>query len=209
MPSPTYCTVADVSDFLRVPITATTTPNKAQVEKLIIRKEEELDRRIGHTFGRNKQIIHEVHNLPLIYTYGWGTPIYLQHRNCRDFNYAQGDRIEAWKGAGGNEWEDLTQQGGWWEFEPTYGRLFLRGFLFSILRDYRIRVTYRYGDATVPEDVKDACIKLVAKDIVTTSFRMDSLPIGGDTMSWKDMIEYWLADVEQCIENRKEVFVIT
>ena len=39
----TYCTVADVSDFLRVPITATTTPNKAQVEKIILRKEEEME----------------------------------------------------------------------------------------------------------------------------------------------------------------------
>lgn len=29
----TYCTVGDISDYLRVPITANTTPNKAQVEK--------------------------------------------------------------------------------------------------------------------------------------------------------------------------------
>ena len=38
----TYCTVEDVSDFLRVPITATTTPNTAQIEKLINRKEAEI-----------------------------------------------------------------------------------------------------------------------------------------------------------------------
>jgi hypothetical protein len=50
----TYCSVEDVADFLRIPITATTTPNKTQVEKIINRKEEELDRRIGHTFGRTK-----------------------------------------------------------------------------------------------------------------------------------------------------------
>ena len=31
----TYCSAADVSDFLRIPITATSTPNTAQVEKLI------------------------------------------------------------------------------------------------------------------------------------------------------------------------------
>jgi len=95
MPTPTYCTVADISDFLRVPITATTTPNKTQVEKLIIRKEEELDRRIGHTFGRSKQVT-EVHDLPLLYTYGWGTPIYLRHRNCRDLDGTAGDKIEIW-----------------------------------------------------------------------------------------------------------------
>ena len=66
----TYCTVQDVSDFLRVPITATTTPNKAQVEKLINRKEAEIERRIGHTFGRTKVASKEVHDLPLLYTYG-------------------------------------------------------------------------------------------------------------------------------------------
>ena len=52
----TYCTVEDISDFMRVPISSTTTPNKAQVEKIINRMEEVLDRRIGHTFGRNKTI---------------------------------------------------------------------------------------------------------------------------------------------------------
>ena len=31
----TYCTTYDVADFLRIPITANTTPNKAQVEKII------------------------------------------------------------------------------------------------------------------------------------------------------------------------------
>jgi hypothetical protein len=61
----TYCTVADVSDFLRIPISATTSPTKAQVEKIINRKEEYLDRRIGHTFGRNKTIEKEKHDLAL------------------------------------------------------------------------------------------------------------------------------------------------
>ena len=46
----TYCSVGDVSDFLRVPLTATTTPSSTQVEKIINRKEEELDRRIGHAW---------------------------------------------------------------------------------------------------------------------------------------------------------------
>ena len=39
----TYCSAADVSDFLRIPITATSTPNTAQVEKIINRKEVELE----------------------------------------------------------------------------------------------------------------------------------------------------------------------
>ena len=44
----TYCSTFDIADFLRIPITSTTTPNKAQIEKLINRKEDELNRRMGH-----------------------------------------------------------------------------------------------------------------------------------------------------------------
>ena len=203
----TYCTVEDVSDFMRVPISSTTTPTKAQVEKLINRKEEVLDRRIGHTFGRNKTITNEIHDLPLLYTFGWGTPIYLQHRNIRDLSNAAGDKIEVWKGES-NEYDDILTDSQWYQFDPVYGRLYLRGFIFSIMRKNRIRVTYRFGDATVPEDVEDACIKLVAIDLLTTSFRMDRLPVGGSALTWGEIIEQWKEDIEQCVVNRREAFPI-
>ena len=203
----TYCTVEDVSDFMRVPISSTTTPTKAQVEKVINRMEEVLDRRIGHTFGRNKTITNEIHDLPLLYTFGWGTPIYLQHRNIRDLSNAAGDKIEVWKGES-NEYDDILTDSQWYQFDPVYGRLYLRGFIFSIMRKNRIRVTYRFGDATVPEDVEDACIKLVAIDLLTTSLRMDRLPVGGSALTWGEIIEQWKEDIEQCVVNRREAFPI-
>ena len=203
----TYCTVEDVSDFMRVPISSTTTPTKAQVEKLINRKEEVLDRRIGHTFGRNKTITNEIHDLPLLYTFGWGTPIYLQHRNIRDLSNAAGDKIEVWKGES-NEYDDILTDSQWYQFDPVYGRLYLRGFIFSIMRKNRIRVTYRYGDETVPLDVADACIKLVSINLLTTSLRMDRLPVGGSAMTWNDIIAQWKEDIEECVMNRREAFPI-
>ena len=203
----TYCTVEDVSDFMRVPISSTTTPTKAQVEKVINRKEEILDRRIGHTFGRNKTITNEIHDLPLLYTFGWGTPIYLQHRNIRDLSNVAGDKIEVWKGES-NEYDDILTDSQWYQFDPVYGRLYLRGFIFSIMRKNRIRVTYRFGDATVPEDVEDACIKLVAIDLLTTSLRMDRLPVGGSALTWGEIIEQWKEDIESCVINRREAFPI-
>ena len=203
----TYCTVEDVSDFMRVPISSTTTPTKAQVEKIINRKEEILDRRIGHTFGRNKTITKEIHDLPLLYTFGWGTPIYLQHRNIRDLSNAAGDKIEVWKGSE-SDYDDILTDSQWYQFDPVYGRLYLRGFIFSILRKNRIRVTYRFGDATVPEDVEDACIKLVSIDLLTTSFRMDRLPVGGSALTWGEIIEQWKEDIESCVINRRELFPI-
>ena len=203
----TYCTVEDVSDFMRVPISSTTTPTKAQVEKVINRKEEVLDRRIGHTFGRNKTITNEIHDLPLLYTFGWGTPIYLQHRNIRDLSNVAGDKIEVWKGES-NEYDDILTDSQWYQFDPVYGRLYLRGFIFSIMRKNRIRVTYRYGDETVQLDVADACIKLVSINLLTTSLRMDRLPVGGSAMTWNDIIAQWKEDIESCVINRREAFPI-
>jgi len=203
----TYCTVEDISDFMRVPISSTTTPNKAQVEKIINRMEEVLDRRIGHTFGRNKTITNEIHDLPLLYTFGWGTPIYLQHRNIRDLSNAAGDKIEVWKGSG-SEYDDILTDSQWYQFDPVYGRLYLRGFIFSIMRKNRIRVTYRYGDETVPLDVADACVKLVSINLLTTSLRMDRIPGGGSAMTWNDIIAQWKEDIEECVINRREAFPI-
>ena len=203
----TYCTVEDVSDFLRIPITATTTPNKTQVEKIINRKEEELDRRIGHTFGRTKTITKEIHDLALLYTFGWGTPIWLQHRNCQPLNSSQGDKIEVWQGAS-SAYDDILADTTWYEFDEVYGRLYLRGFLFSIMRKNRIRVTYRYGDDTVPIDVEDACVKLVAIDLLTTSLRMDQIPIGSNQVNIDQSMKMWKETVEECVLNRREVFVI-
>ena len=207
----TYCSVADISDFIRVPITATTTPNTTQVEKLINRKEAEVERRIGHA-GRSKKITREVHDLPLLYTYGWGTPIFLQHRNIYEFDASEGDKIEIWQGASA-EWENILSNGQWYDIEYEYGRLFLRGFIFSILRKNRCRVTYRYGgenfagDTEIPDDIKDCVIKMTTIEILNTSLRMDVLPTGG-AANISESKRKWAEDIEKCIDNRRELFVI-
>jgi len=208
----TYCSVEDVADFLRVPITATTTPNKTQVEKIINRKEDEIDRRMGHAW-RSIKIYNERHDLPLLYTFGWGTPLWLQHRNIYDFDAAEGDKIEIWQGAS-DTYDNILGDAQWYNMDYQYGRLYLRGFIFSILRKNRVRISYRYGgekfsgDTTVPNDIEDICVKLTAIDLLTTSFRMDRLPVGGNSMSWGDMIKAWKEDIEQCVVNRREAFVI-
>ncbi len=208
----TYCSVEDVSDFLRVPITATTTPNKTQVEKIINRKEDEIDRRMGHAW-RSVKIYNERHDLPLLYTFGWGTPLWLQHRNIYDLDASEGDKIEIWEGAS-DSYDNILGSNAWYNMDYQYGRLYLRGFIFSILRKNRVRVSYRYGgekfagDTTIPNDIEDICVKLTAIDLLTTSFRMDRLPVGGNSMSWGDMIKAWKEDIEQCIINRREAFVI-
>ena len=212
MATPVYCTVADVSDFLRVPITATTTPNKTQVTKLINRKEEELDRRMGHAW-RSKTKTKELHDLPLLYTFGWGTPIFLQHRNIYEFDVDQGDKIEIWEGAASN-WTNILGNESWYDVNYERGTVHLRGYIFSILRKNRVRVTYRYGgenfagDTEIPFDIQDCCVKMVAMEIMNTSFRMDTIPMGGEGINIGQVKREWREDIEKCISNRREIFVI-
>ena len=128
----TYCSVEDVADYLRIPITATTVPNTTQIEKIIRRKEDELDRRIGHAW-RSKKITRELHDLPLLYTFGWGTPLFLAHRNLYDLDQAEGDKIEVWEGAASN-WTDILGNSQWYDANYERGTIHLRGYIFSILR---------------------------------------------------------------------------
>ena len=208
----TYCSVEDVADYLRIPITATTVPNTTQIEKIIRRKEDELDRRMGHAW-RSKIAYNERHTLPLLYIFGWGTPLYLQHRHIYDFDAAEGDKIEIWEGASAT-YENILGNSQWYDMDYEYGRLYLRGFIFSILRQNRIRVTYRYGgegfagDTTIPGDIEDCVIKMVALEFVNTSFRMDKLPMGSAGVDYASSKKAWQEDIEKCIENRREVFPI-
>jgi hypothetical protein len=207
----TYCSVGDISDFLRVPITSTTTPNKEMVRKIIVRKEAEIDRRIGHTW-KTKKITREMHSLPLLYTFGWGTPVFLKHRHILPLDSSLGDKIEVWKSET-DTWGDVLDNTQWYNIEYELGTLFLRGFLFTILRNNRIRVTYRYGgedyagDTTVPLDIADAVIKMTAIEVMNTSFRMDEIPSGG-SVSPSESKRYWQEDIDLCVSNRREVFVI-
>ena len=207
----TYCSVGDISDFLRVPITSTTTPNKEMVRKIIARKEQELDRRIGHTW-KTKKITREIHSLPLLYTFGWGTPIFLKHRHILPLDSSLGDKIEVWKSET-DVWGNVLDNTQWYNMEYELGTLYLRGYLFTILRNNRIRVTYRYGgedfagDTVIPLDITDTIIKMTAIEVMNTSFRMDEIP-SGVSVSPSESKRYWQEDIDLCVSNRREVFVI-
>lgn len=201
----TYCTHTDVANFLRITIDGTTTPSQAQVELIINRMEDEIDRRTGHAW-RTTTITNELHDLPLLYTYGWGTPIFLQHRNLLAFSTGAGDKIEVWNGT---TFADVSGDVGTSiNFEPVRGKIYYRGLLFTIMRKNRVRITYRYGDAVVPGDIKEAVIKMVAIDLLSASFKMDTIPMGSKGISPDESMFIWRMDVERLIKNREEVMVI-
>jgi hypothetical protein len=56
-------------------------------------------------------------------------------------------------------------------------------------------------------DIADAVIKMASIEIMNTSFRMDEIPTGG-SVSPSESKRYWQDDIDLCISNRREVFVI-
>ena len=83
----------------------------------------------------------------------------------------------------------------------------MRGFIFSVLRQNRVRVTYRYGDSTVPDDIEDATIKLTCIDLIRSSIKMDDLEFGG-AINKETAMENWKEEVDKIIRDREEVFVL-
>ena len=137
----------------------------------------------------------------------------MKHRRIYDFDADLGDKIEIWQGASAT-WENIVGNGEWFDVEYERGSVHLRGFLFSILRKNRVRVTYRYGgesyggDTTIPGDIEDCVVKMTAIEIVNTSFRMDRLPMGGSGIDLQSVKAKWETDIEKCIDNRREVYII-
>jgi hypothetical protein len=206
-----YASTADIADFLRINITACTSPSIAQVEKLIKRSEDKIDRRTGHAW-RTKTTT-EIFNLPLLYTFGWGTFISLKHRNIKYkagadtcLDTAAGDKIEIWNGSNG-QWSDYVCTPGSYDIEYIKGEVYLRGFIFSILRQNRVRVTYRFGDSTVPEDIKDAIVKLTCIDLIRSSIKMDDLEFGG-AIKKEEAMSMWKEEVDNIVHDRAEVYVV-
>lgn len=210
-PTCTYIQPADVADFLRIPIDDTTLPNITQVAKIIVRKEDEIDRMTGMTFGRTKQVVNDQHSLPLLYSYGWGTPIYLKHRKIKDLDPNQGDQIAIWTGSKYSPLDlSAGNFGAGYRLDTVFGELYFLGYLFTVLRDKRIRVTFRYGEDTVPNDIADACLKMTCIDLLTTSFHMDNIPMGTDgALEWDKIINLWREDIDRILRNREEIFVVT
>jgi len=210
----TYTTAQKVGDLMRTVFDSSTTPSDTVVDDIINRMEERIDQRTGHTYGRTKIATRCWQDMSLTYTFGWGTFASLKHREIAvcatdglHLDFCAGDRIEIWNG-GSNTFNDITTSTGQYEVLAERGEIYFRGYIFSILRKNRARITYRYGSTDVPGDIEDACIKMTAIDLIGGSFRMDVIPMGADGAQVDTTIRMWKEDIDRVIRNREEVYVI-
>ena len=99
-PSPEYCSVNDIADWMRIDINENTDPNIVMTENNILVQQDIIDRRTAHTWQTEKQKRNEVHDIPdSLWDYGQGIPIFLQHRGIKTpFDTTKGDKVEIWDG---------------------------------------------------------------------------------------------------------------
>lgn len=169
-----YATPSDVQRILGLeyPFTNNTNPTLADVEATINEAEDEVDDFTRRAW-REKTITNEVHDFPQVpYNYYTGIPIYLRRESVRDFDTAQGDKIEVWNGTDWIDWVATKTSGrgnDYW-LEGEKGILYLRTTA-TFYRERALRVTYRYGETTVPKTIRGATAKIAASILLLNDDR--------------------------------------
>lgn len=129
----------------------------------------------------------------------------------RQFDKSKGDALEFFNG---REWVDfLTNRregldGDYW-VDYDDGIIYFRGlWAYLGLREFAVRVKYRYGDETPPEEIKLACSLLVASHLLTVSDRLFLLPEGGTgVVNASEKIERFKEQAFLILERWREFFI--
>jgi hypothetical protein len=201
-----YCTASQVASFLQVDFSSSTNPTTTEVEEMITENEDYIDSQTNHSW-RERTVTEETHHLEKpAYQLRDGIQVFLQHRKIKEFDSAEGDKLEVWNGS---TWEDYVAErveGRNNDFWVDYqlGILFIKSYSLFIPRYFGVRVTYRYGETSVPGDIKKACKLLTAADIIENDDRSILLPEGTSNLPIESKINKWKEEAEKIIGRYKE-----
>ena len=218
-----YCTATDVARYLQLDFTlgAGTTPTETDVEQNIIDAQDEIDRQTHHAW-RESQVLNEFYNFPTegrTYSrYGLGGDLYttglkidLRHRKIKDFDTNEGDKLEIWNGTEYVDWITTKTEGRADDFwiDQEQGMLYVRYF-YPFFIERAIRLSYRFGDATVPNDIRKATAMLAAIDYISSDDRSSMLNETGDPtrMSYSDRIQRYERKIDKILHERTELITI-
>ncbi len=205
----TYCSLAQVASFIGVPTFASgTDPSDAEVVEFIENNQDDIDNETQHAW-RLVTVTSELHTIG--YTsdnYRDGAQIFLGHRIITALSSGAGDALTVWNGETDEDYLTTRTEGrnkDWW-IDLQTGILFIKTFPLPFYsgRRYTVNVTYRYGDTTVVNDIRKACVLLTAIDVLSSDDRSVLLPEGTQNIGLNDKFEKWQAQAERLIEKRKE-----
>lgn len=211
---PEYCQPSDLADWLGVDINANTDPNTKMIKSWISMNETRIDTLTGHSWKNNKVYSTETFDISEIYDWGWGMYLPLKHRNIKSFDADLGDKFEIWNGSDWVEQTITDDINSLIDIEPTKGVVYVRGFIYTILRKNRIRFTYRYGGTkegsdVIPKDIKKACILMTAIDLLSRDFKYSQIAYGGDGQIKKEsIIDKWQKEINNIIWCHSEIITV-
>jgi hypothetical protein len=167
-----YCNVSDVATELLKPDSffgEIHSPDYNRIVKFIKQAEEYIDSQSSRAW-RERQRTNEYLSFRdnQFYIARSGFKFKLARRFVRELNSDNGDKLEVYDGTSWVDWLSTKQEGRdkdfWLDYENGY--LYLRNFIY---RGYEkvIRITYRYGEETVPMDINDITAKIVAVKLLT------------------------------------------
>ena len=189
-----------------------TDPSLAEVERFIMEAMGRIDRETNHAW-RSTTVTYEYHDIPYN-SYNFLRSQFVIHLKHRKINtlVSGTDKIEIWNGT---EWEDLVlDANGYTEGRGNdYWLDYEQGVLYLVTRkawslEKGIRVSYRYGDSSVPADIEQACTKLVVIDIAENDNYVVQLPEGVDNYGVMSKVNSWKKDVERILYNHREIIGI-
>jgi len=217
-----YCTSAEVSKFLfgdKVgDFSESTKPLKTTVESLINRVEDLIDATTRHAW-RAVTVTNEYHDYNGIRKHPRGYPIgkapckcvYLDHRMAHSF-VSETHKIEIWQG---DEWIDLalTANGYTEGRDDDYWIDYENGVIYFVDKEpdigpKSVRVTYAYGETSVPGDIKEWALKQAAIDLIYsddwTVMTIDNI----DRVNLEGKVKHWKEDIDKIRERREELIIV-
>lgn len=216
--TPVYTTAAKIASFLQVRIGGDTKPAIWEVEEMIARKQDEIDFRTAHAWRTRYSMgisgtetaspDYEYHSLRLENEINAGIPVFLDHRKVMGFDSTKGDVLELYDGQDYTDYlADKTQgrNDDWW-LDNANGKLYIRDVVRTS-RQWTVRVKYRYGEATVPGDIEELCILMVAVDLIMSNDRTSLVPQSAEGVSLESRLAKYQTRINDIISQRKEIVV--
>lgn len=204
-----YCTPSQVAAFLQVPdFNTTTSPTKTEVDSLILENTELIEQKTMNSW-RETTVTNEYHTIGIPEIRYEGVKIYLENRNIKTFDTNEGDKLEVFNGS---VWENyLTtrtegRNNDYW-IDKEDGILWIRTYPRYIKRKFDVRLTYRFGENNLSKDIRKACIRLTASDILQSDDKSILFPEGSSNIPYVDKAAKWERQAKEIIQNNRELKV--
>ncbi len=209
-----YCTESDVRRILQTfDFTESTTPTKKDVKEAIREATDHIDNETHHAW-REISVSNEFYDLPVFYGCGWSNndvEIFLKHREIRSFDATEGDKIEIWNGSDYDDWLSTKTEGRADDFWIDHGQgVFYLKYFLPWFRKRALRLTYRYGNSSIPSDIRKIAAQIAAIPFIQSDDRSSMLNETGDPtrMSHSDKIEKMEKNIAKTIRKRSELPIV-